>query len=416
MEASASTSSRLLVFDVEGVLIPEKRYLLLEALELLGLLGFFKVVVVGFLYEVGLLPLDAALRWIYGLFRGVSIDEMFRLFRKIPVVAGVEEVFKGLRNNGWKLALLSSGLPQVFVEDLALRLGADYAFGLSLRLKDDKLTGEVEGEILQKNGKALVLKELLKKEGITARECVVVVDDRNNICMFPLSWLRIGYNPDFLVRMKADFVVEGGLSKILPLVRNGAEPERSLSRNDFAREAIHMGSFSIPFVCRYLLDYRIVSSIISVVALLFFLSEFFKLRGRRAPLFSAITRVASTMEELNEFTTAPLFFALGVVTSLLLFPQPLGFASIAILTLGDGAATLFGGKWGRTRFPFNKGKTLEASAFGFLFAFAGACVFVGYVNALIGAFVGMFIECLPLPVDDNLTIPLTCGLVLSVLP
>jgi len=216
------------------------------------------------------------------------------------------------------------------------------------------------------------------------------------------------------LRVKADFVVEGGLSKILPLVRNGAEPERSLSKNNFAREAIRMESFFIPFICRYLLDYRIVSSIISVVALLFLLSELFKLRGRRTPLFSAVTRAASTTEELNKFTTAPPFFALGVVISLLLFPQPLGFASIAILTLGDGTATLFGGKWGRTRFPFNKGKTLEASAFGFLFAFAGAHVFVGYLNALIGAFVGMFIECLPLPVDDNLA-TLTCGLVLKVL-
>lgn len=415
MKASASTSKRLLVFDVEGVLIPEKRYLLFGAVELLGLLGLFKVVIIGILYEIGLLPLRATLKRIYALFRGVSIDDMLRLFREIPVIANVKEVFRTLKKDHWKLALISSGLPQTLVEDLASKLGADYAFGLDLKLRDGKLTGEIEGEILEKDGKAIVLGRLLEKEA-TLKECVVVVNDRNNICMFPLSGLRIGYNPDFLVSMKADFVVEGDFSKILPIVRGGAEPSRSLSKNDFTRETIHVGSFLIPFLCEYLLDYRMISLIISVVALLFLASEFSRLRGHDFPVFSTITRRASARAELYEFTTAPLFFALGVVASLLIFPRPVGYASIAILTLGDGAATLFGKRYGRTRLPFNRGKTLEASAFGFLLAFAGALIFVNPFHALVGALTGMFMECLPLPIDDNLTVPLACGLVLSAIP
>jgi len=415
LESSASTSRGLLVFDVEGVLIPERRYLIFEAVELLGLFGFFKVVVVGVLYEIGLLPLDTALKWIYRLFRGVSIDEMFRLFKMIPVGADVKEVFQSLKDKGWKIALISSGIPQAFVEDLALRIGADWAFGLGLKLEDGKLTGEVEAGILEENGKALVLERLLEKEGIAAKDCVVVVDDRNNLPMFHLSGLRIGYNPDFFVRIRADVVVEGDFSKILPVIEKGVYPSRSLSKNDFIRESIHIGSYSIPFICQYFLDYRIVSFLIAVIAFLFLLSEFLKLKGREFPLFSTITKKASTKGEFHEFTTAPLFFALGIVISLLVFPRPIGFASIAILTLGDGAATLFGGKLGRTRLPFNKGKTLEASAFGFLFAFAGAYVFVDYLSALIGALIGMIVEALPLPVDDNLAVPLTCGVALSMI-
>ncbi|MFQ5759250.1 MAG: diacylglycerol/polyprenol kinase family protein, partial [Candidatus Bathyarchaeia archaeon] len=102
--------------------------------------------------------------------------------------------------------------------------------------------------------------------------------------------------------------------------------------------------------------------------------------------------------------------------SLLLFPTPINYASVAVLTLGDGFATIFGRKIGRTVFPFNKGKMMEGSIFGFLFAFMGAMLFVSPVKALIAAATGMIIECLPLPVNDNLTIPIISGLALTLLP
>jgi dolichol kinase len=119
---------------------------------------------------------------------------------------------------------------------------------------------------------------------------------------------------------------------------------------------------------------------------------------------------------LYEFATAPIFFALGIMLSLVLFPAPANYAAVVILTFGDGFATIFGKKFGRTVIPFNKGKRLEGSVFGFLFAFLGALVFVDPVKALIGATVGMLIEVLPLPINDNLTIPLAAGLALTLIP
>jgi dolichol kinase len=43
-------------------------------------------------------------------------------------------------------------------------------------------------------------------------------------------------------------------------------------------------------------------------------------------------------------------------------------------------------------------------------------MFVDPVKALIGAFLGMLIEVLPLPINDNLTIPLAAGLALTLIP
>jgi dolichol kinase len=99
---------------------------------------------------------------------------------------------------------------------------------------------------------------------------------------------------------------------------------------------------------------------------------------------------------------------------LLLFPTPAGAAAIAIFCLGDSAASLFGGLIS-TSLPFNKGKTWEGSLAGFLFAFLAGTFFISPVLALIGAAVAMTIEVLPLPINDNVSVPLITGLVLTLL-
>jgi len=42
-------------------------------------------------------------------------------------------------------------------------------------------------------------------------------------------------------------------------------------------------------------------------------------------------------------------------------------------------------------------------------------LFVDPVKALAGAAVGILVECLPLPLSDNLTIPLASGLMLTLI-
>nr|NIR86272.1 phosphatidate cytidylyltransferase [Candidatus Bathyarchaeota archaeon] len=102
--------------------------------------------------------------------------------------------------------------------------------------------------------------------------------------------------------------------------------------------------------------------------------------------------------------------------SLLLFPKPINYASIVVLTLGDGFATIFGKIIGTTVLPVNKGKMLEGSILGSLFAFLGGLLFLNPMKALVAVTVGMTVEGLPLPVNDNLTIPLVSGLTLTLLP
>jgi len=129
-----------------------------------------------------------------------------------------------------------------------------------------------------------------------------------------------------------------------------------------------------------------------------------------------VTRRAALKPELHEFVTAPILFALAITVSLILFPIPINYASIMILALGDGSATLFGKSFGRTVLPFNKRKRVEGSIFGFLFAFLGSLLFVSPIKAFVGAAAGMLMECLPTPISDNLAVPIVSGLVMTIMP
>lgn len=408
---------RLVVFDVEGVLIPKRRYLLFEASRRLSFVSFVKMLWIGFLYESWLTSLETALRRIFKQLYGLAISDLFELYKKIPLMLGVEEVFKKLKIAGCKTALISSGLPQSFVEDLASQLGCDYAYGLNLEVNEGRLTGEIGGDAIKTQGKALILKKIQGSEGLTPQDCALVADDRNNLPMFQLCDKKIGYNPDFVLAYKSDVVVRGNLTEIVPHLTGDPIESHSVSRRELIRETIHTAGFLVPvFAIYFVLDNFSAAFLIFLVTMLYIMSELARMLGINVPIVSTITWKAATQPEIYEFVTAPIFFAMGITLTLILFPPEVSYASIAVFTLGDGFATLFGKKLGKHVFSYNKGKKIEGTFFGFLIAALGAAVFVSPLKALVGAALGMIAESLPSPISDNLTIPLVAGLAMMLLP
>ena len=409
----ATGKTRLIVFDVEGVLIPKNRFFF----EVGKSLGFFKLVYIlcaGFLYEAGILSLESALQRVFNKLKGVKIELLITLFEKIPATPHLQNFFAQIKQRNCKIALISSGLPTVIVKKLANIIGADYAYGIEVGLNDkDELTGDISGDAIGLNGKLKILHQILSAEGLTLHDCIVVADDRNNRCIFLPETKKIGYDPDFIIRVKADEVVAGRLSGILPVI-DGKRVKRSFpSRNDLVREDIHASGFFVPVIAS-LIGVPAVALLICFVAGVYIISELSRLDDRELPLISAITRHAASQSELYGFVAAPLYFALGILLTLLIFPAQVSGAAIAIFALGDSAASIFGGLIGK-RLPFNKGKTLEGSLAGFFFAFLAGTFFVAPWIALIGAAVAMLIEYLPLPVNDNVLIPVLTGLALMLL-
>lgn len=413
MSGEQTRRRRLIIFDVEGVLVPKRRFLFFEVGRNLRFLQFLEIAFYGFLYEIGLISLEKALSRLFRVFKGMEIAEPLHIFKQIPILPDTEKVFKELKIEGFRIALISSGLPQAIVQDLGSRLGSDYCFGLDLGSENGILTGEITGDVIKKSGKLRVLRGILAAEELLPEDCVVVADDRNNSSMFLPEILKIGYNPDFIIKMKADTIVSGRLPEILPIIQGGSKQEgRMPNRNDVVREAIHASGFFIPVIALTTGVFP-VAFLISIIAILYGISEVERMEGRSMPLISLITRLAATHQELFEFTTAPLFFALGIALTLLLFPLPLAGAAVAAFALGDSTASLFGKALGKTRLPFNRGKTLEGSLISFFFAFLASAYFITPSYAIIAAALAVIIESLPLPLNDNLTTPLITALILS---
>jgi len=414
LATAQNKSSRLVVFDVEGVLLPKKRYLLFEVGRNLKFSEFLKIIFYGFLYELGLISLKSAFRRVFKAFKGIRVDELLRIFKMVPLMPDCERVFEKLRNEGWKTALISSGLPTIVVHDLAHRLKADYAYGFELRVKDGLVTGEIQGDVLENNGKLRVLNRILETEKLMPKDCVVVADDRNNTSLFLPEILKIGYDADFVIRVKSDIVVGGRLREILAPIQGKPKERAALNEHEVLRETIHAGGFFVPILSIYL-GKPIVAMVILIIMLLYLISELARMERKNLPILSSITLNAATQYELYEFATSPIFFALGILLTLILFPFAASSAAIAIFALGDSTASIFGRIYGRSTLPFNKGKTLEGSIFGFVFAFLAGSFFTLPLKSVIGALIAMTVESLPLPLNDNLVTPLITGAVSALL-
>lgn len=116
--------------------------------------------------------------------------------------------------------------------------------------------------------------------------------------------------------------------------------------------------------------------------------------------------------EANKLTgTAP--YVLGIGLTLLLYRADIATAAICFLAFGDVSATAVGERYGRTKISGEK--SLEgtlafaaaAALSGVLLNFAGIHLMPGLILA--GALVAAGVELLPLPVNDNLVIPVASG-------
>ena len=116
--------------------------------------------------------------------------------------------------------------------------------------------------------------------------------------------------------------------------------------------------------------------------------------------------------------TGETWFMIATFASLLFFSRDVTIAALFFLVFGDAGSALAGTRWGRT--GLFRGKTLEGMAGGIL---ANGVVAIGLMGHLslppevlgAGVLVGALAEILPLPLDDNLTMGLSAGLVMSLL-
>jgi len=108
------------------------------------------------------------------------------------------------------------------------------------------------------------------------------------------------------------------------------------------------------------------------------------------------------------------YFLIGSFLGILLFEKRVAVVSLLFLAFADPLAAMVGTRWGRLQIL--GGKTLEGGLAFFLSSLLLALPLLDLPRALLGALSASIVELLPLGIDDNLTIPLLSGLVLSLAP
>ncbi len=111
--------------------------------------------------------------------------------------------------------------------------------------------------------------------------------------------------------------------------------------------------------------------------------------------------------------TTSLYYALSLLLCAVLYPKEAVLGAIICIAIGDPVAMIVGKRYGRIRL---RKKSIEGSLAGFLVCVPAIYLATSSMRvAVVGSFAGALIEFLPLPVDDNLTVPLFSGAVMTLL-
>ncbi len=177
------------------------------------------------------------------------------------------------------------------------------------------------------------------------------------------------------------------------------------------RKSIHFCASLVPVMASTHYSGTVTS--LSVVVCLYIFCEYRRLSGYPVPFISRITSYAARKRDEGQFVLGPVTMAIGILFSLVLFPQPVAAIGICALAFGDGVASLAGKLYGRIELPYARGKTLEGSSACFLAVLVSTGLLTGSLTvALSVALIAVLIEVLPLKDYDNLLIPLVIGVFL----
>jgi glycerol-3-phosphate acyltransferase PlsY len=170
----------------------------------------------------------------------------------------------------------------------------------------------------------------------------------------------------------------------------------------------------------YILSKTLLLVIIGLVLLIFFITDMVRILNRRVNqlLVHEIKNIFAIYKdkEANRISSITIFL-LGCFLSFLLFEQEIAITVLIFLIFGDLAAKTLGLAYGRRRLI---NKTFEGTLGHFT-----SCLIFGYIAyqynnlplllIVLGAFIATLVELLPFNIDDNLSVPVITGSILTFL-
>jgi len=165
----------------------------------------------------GEIPFPEALRERVRLLKGMHTSTLNNVHKRIHYTPGAFEWTATLRKKGCKTAVLTGGF-DFFAERVKNELKLDYMFSNQLEIKDNKVTGEVLGEIVDGKRKAALMEKIAQKECIPLDQVVAVGDGANDLPMITKAGLGVAFNAKPSVALVATYnITQASLTTILYL-------------------------------------------------------------------------------------------------------------------------------------------------------------------------------------------------------
>lgn len=184
------------------------------------------------------------------------------------------------------------------------------------------------------------------------------------------------------------------------------------------RKLLRPAAMIFPFLSFFLAKPTLIT-LIGVVLALFFFLDFSRILSKRVNQFflkDISTGFKMFKEKESLRMSSMTLFLMACFLCFLLFEQKIAFTAVTFLIFGDLSAVILGLVYGKTKL-FNK--TLEGTLAHFM-----ACIVLGYIihlylpisllTILVGSLTATFIEVLPIAVDDNLSVPIVAGAIMTI--
>jgi len=140
------------------------------------------------------------------LLAGLDVAVLDEVRAKLRLTPGARTLIRTLQRLGYVPAVVSGGFVEV-LEPLLRDLGVEYLAANRLEAVDGRLTGEIDGEIVDREGKAHALARFANEIGVPLQQTVAIGDGANDIDMLSLAGLGIAFNAKPVVRDHADAAI-----------------------------------------------------------------------------------------------------------------------------------------------------------------------------------------------------------------
>lgn len=195
-------AQRLVVMDVDSTLIQD------EVIELFAAHAGCEeqVAEVTARAMAGELDFEQSLHARVALLAGLDASVVDKVRAEVRLTPGARTLIRTLKRLGYQVGVVSGGFTQV-TDGLKDQLGLDFASANTLEIVDGKLTGRVVGEIVDRAGKARLLRRFAAEAGVPLSQTVAIGDGANDLDMLNAAGLGVAFNAKPVVRRAAHTAV-----------------------------------------------------------------------------------------------------------------------------------------------------------------------------------------------------------------